>query len=73
MSDKQASEGITRICSHRIRWWYEDSKNLPIITELPECEENHIKKLLCQNFVSGELCHCDANDNTYYGWWEINR
>lgn len=73
MKKKEESSGVECICCHRIKWWYEVGDIVPQFTELPESEVEHIKHELCRDIVCGELCYCDENDNTFYGWWEIER
>lgn len=66
--------GTARLCSHRVRWWYDVSDGTPDFTELPESEEEHIRQLIGENCVEGELCYYDTeNDVMYYGWWKIER
>lgn len=70
---KTKCKGWTTICSHRIHWWYCVSDVIPNFDDLPECEEEHIRKLLCENYAQGELCYCDEDDKEFYGWWKIER
>lgn len=74
MAQENKSSGTARICAHRIEWWYEDNEDLPEIKELPESEEEHIKKMLCDGYNQGELCYNDGeHDQEYYGWWKIEK
>ena len=58
------------ICAHRIHCEYEDE--LPC-DELPEPEEEHIKKCLIDGYHDGELCYIDRYDNEHTGYWNIEQ
>ena len=61
---------VTRLCSHRIEYWWEDEKD----RELDELSEEYIVNLLIDNYVQGELCFYDLETDTDIGgWWRISQ
>ena len=63
---KVFSTGIERICSHYIEWRLEGKGN-----HLWDSDIEHIKNLLIENDMSGELRTLSSNGTTVYGWWNI--
>lgn len=73
MAKTRKSEGVERICAHNIEWWLDTGDGEPV-DELDECSIEHIKKMLGDNFVEGELCVLlPDGDTEVYGWWNIRR
>jgi len=62
------SQGVVRLCAHNIEWWLNDSGH-----SLSETDEEHISRMLSQNFFAGELCSTTADGCEVYGWWKIQR
>ena len=61
-------EYTTYILRHEICYWYENT-DMP---ELPDSEEEHIKRMIIDGYHSGELCYDDVDEGiTHYGWWKI--
>lgn len=65
---KDYSEGTVRLCAHTIEWWLGGQA-----LELSETDEEHITKMLVENYVEGELCTVTPEDEEVYGWWNIRR
>ena len=58
-----------QICQHNISYYYKGYDG-----EMPECEQEHIKELICDGYNQGELCMIDdGGTNEYRGWWHIER
>ena len=56
------------ICCHRINFCYFDWEG----KEVPECEEEHVKQMICEGYVEGELNYLDPDGDTEHrGWWSI--
>lgn len=64
-----------KICSHTIEYNYENGQ------DISGSEEEHIQKLLCENYVEGELCDINVvggelgditnDEEEVRGWWRI--
>jgi hypothetical protein len=68
MTAKAKENRTTRICAHTISYWYRKDM------EMPECEEEHVKEMICEGYVEGELCCIMSDGNTENrGWWSIDR
>lgn len=67
--------GETTICAHNIKWRYFRGDVQFHLEELPECEEDHIRGLLNQNYREGQLYYVWNDENGVYrelsGWWNI--
>lgn len=50
------------ILQHNISYWYEDDQ------EMPDYEQDHVKKMITDGISSGQLV--DSDENT--GWWKID-
>lgn len=60
----------TTICAHMILWWIEDWQS----TELAEPEEEHIRSLLNDDYIEGELNATSEDGSTQLrGYWKIER
>ena len=60
-----------RICSHNVEFNYH-SKSQNAIPD--DAEEQHVKELLCENYVQGELCMnklIRGREYEFRGWWRI--
>ena len=57
-----------RICAHTIEYWYDDDNH-----EMDESSEEHIKNLLIEGYVEGELCDMIESEGELRGWWNISK
>lgn len=58
------------IYAHNIEYNWFDGKE----RDLSDCELEHIKKALANNYVEGELFYYDSETETEIrGWWKIKR
>lgn len=58
------------ICSHTVLWWIDGWES----NELEDAEEEHIRGLLNEDYVEGELCVTAADGETQLrGYWKIQR
>jgi len=68
-----SSENKTiRILGHNIEYRYFYGFD----GEMDESDIEHIKEMIAEGMVGGELCTSDPNpdsDEDHYGWWEISK
>lgn len=60
------SRGIAKICSHNIEWYLEGKGQ-----RLWDMDTEHIRNMLIENYVAGELCSIGSNGEEVRGWWSI--
>lgn len=59
---------VARILGHDVSYWYRDFDPL----EMPESEVEHVKEMIRDGYVCGELCYYDnETEAESRGWWEI--
>lgn len=62
---------VLRICAHNVDFTYH-SKSKNAVPD--EAEQEHVRKLIGDNIVQGELCMIKlvkGREYVYRGWWEI--
>ena len=55
-----------RILFHHIVYHYDNG------IEMPECEQEHVKKMINDGCNQGELCYLSPEDEEIRGWWRID-
>lgn len=66
-------EGESKVCCHRISWWYEIPKirmNDGLIRVFEEAAEDRAQVCIIDGCSSGQLC-CGVGDRSFCGWFEI--
>ena len=71
MSKKKSERTITIEASvpkdYKIEYWYDRDQ------EMPESEQEHVKEMIEQGYVEGQLIYVDPKDRGNNGWWKIHR
>lgn len=63
----------TEILQHEINWWVRSN----VIKELPQTAVEHVERMICEGYSSGELCVSWVDTRNRYhettGWWNIKK
>ncbi len=52
---------------YQIEYWYERDQ------EMPESEQEHVKQLLEEGYISGQLLYQDEKEHLNQGWWDLKK
>jgi hypothetical protein len=72
LKDVSSHEDTIEVCAHKVtvRWWGGPLEDM--VPLLMEHAEEHVKEMIVQGYVSGELLWEDG-DRSFTGYWEIQR
>lgn len=69
--EEKADENYTtEILLHTVSYYFRETE-----LKMDECGEEHIKSMMGQGYIEGELNRTDPDDpeKVYHGWWSIKK